>query len=70
MEQLDGYILPVEAGRVLGCHARTVARWLDEGKIAGVRTPFGRLVKVDAVMAEARRRRFKASAVGVHTPLA
>ena len=64
---LDEFILPAEAAKILGCNPRTVSRHVDEGKLPGAMTPFGRLVNANAVLTEARRRRFKTGAH--HTPL-
>lgn len=43
------WIVPVEAARRLGVHANTIRRWVDAGRLLGIRTISGRLIDADAV---------------------
>lgn len=47
-----GYVSSSDVARLLGVNRRTVVRWVESGKLAGFRTPTGRVrVNVEAVEA-------------------
>jgi excisionase family DNA binding protein len=62
------YMAPTEAAEALGVPGRTLARWVDEGKVRPVLTPVGRLYHRAELerwrMARAERRRAKRHADG------
>jgi hypothetical protein len=51
------WVGPAEAARRLGLSGSRVRQLIGEGRLAAVVTPLGRIVPVEAVEAEARRRR-------------
>jgi hypothetical protein len=57
--QLDreGWLTPAEAGRLLGLTPASVRRLCDQRRLVVIRTPLGRLVRRDSVLALAALRR-------------
>ena len=43
------WLVPVEAARRLGVHTNTIRRWVDAGRLLGIRTISGRLIEAGAV---------------------
>jgi hypothetical protein len=59
MIDFDAYVSPSQAGRILGLSPSRVKQLVDDGSIAALSTPLGRLISRESVqaLAEQRRRR-------------
>lgn len=52
----ENWLTPVEAARVIGISTRQVCKLVDTGKLEGIRTPLGRLIRRESAERRAEER--------------